>query len=71
MDVSRRARVVLMSPKKPDAVSRANARFLAERLGAEIVSTDSMQVYRGLDIGTAKPNPAERARVPLFPDLIE
>ena len=30
----------------------------------EIVSADSMQVYRGLDIGTAKPNPAERAAVP-------
>jgi tRNA dimethylallyltransferase len=30
----------------------------------EIVSIDSMQVYRGLDIGTAKPSPAERATVP-------
>jgi tRNA dimethylallyltransferase len=30
----------------------------------ELVSVDSMQVYRGLDIGTAKPSPAERARVP-------
>jgi tRNA dimethylallyltransferase len=30
----------------------------------EIVSIDSMQVYRGLDIGTAKPTPAERAAVP-------
>jgi tRNA dimethylallyltransferase len=37
---------------------------LAERLDGEIISTDSMQVYRGLDIGTAKPSPAERARVP-------
>jgi len=34
------------------------------RLGAEIISLDSMQVYRGMDIGTAKPAPAERARVP-------
>lgn len=32
--------------------------------GAEIVSADSMQVYRGLDIGTAKPAPAERAAFP-------
>src|SRR5262249_31658493 len=32
--------------------------------GGEIVSVDSMQVYCGLDIGTAKPGPAERARVP-------
>jgi tRNA dimethylallyltransferase len=30
----------------------------------EIVSVDSMQVYRGMDIGTAKPSPAERAQVP-------
>ncbi len=30
----------------------------------EIVSVDSMQVYRGMDIGTAKPTPAERAAVP-------
>jgi tRNA dimethylallyltransferase len=37
---------------------------LAERLGAEIVSMDSMAVYRGLDAGTAKPTAAERARVP-------
>jgi tRNA dimethylallyltransferase len=38
--------------------------LLAERLGGEIISVDSMQVYRGLDIGTAKPSPADRARVP-------
>ncbi|HKE72487.1 MAG TPA: tRNA (adenosine(37)-N6)-dimethylallyltransferase MiaA [Acidimicrobiales bacterium] len=31
---------------------------------AEIVSVDSMQVYRGMDVGTAKPTPAERAEVP-------
>jgi tRNA dimethylallyltransferase len=37
---------------------------LAERLGAEIVSMDSMAVYRGMDIGTAKPTVAERQRVP-------
>ena len=37
---------------------------LAERLGAEIVSLDSMTVYRGMDIGTAKPTAEERARVP-------
>ncbi len=36
---------------------------LAERLGGEIVSVDSMQVYRGLDIGTAKPSIAEQARI--------
>src|SRR2546425_658044 len=37
---------------------------LAERLEGEIVSVDSMQVYRGLDIGTAKPSLSERQRVP-------
>ena len=37
---------------------------LARRLGAEIVSADSMQVYRGMDIGTAKPTAAERRQVP-------
>lgn len=42
----------------------AVALALAERLGGEIISVDSMQVYRGLDVGTAKPGSAERARVP-------
>jgi len=42
----------------------AVALALAERLGGEIISVDSMQVYRGLDLGTAKPSAAERARVP-------
>ncbi len=37
---------------------------LAEALNGEIVSADSRQIYRGMDIGTAKPTPAERARVP-------
>ena len=35
----------------------------AERSGAEILSLDSMKIYRGLDIGTAKPSAADRARV--------
>ena len=49
----------------PTAVGKSQiALSLAERLGGEIISVDSMQVYRGLDIGTAKPTPAERARVP-------
>jgi tRNA dimethylallyltransferase len=37
---------------------------LAERLDGEIVSADSRLFYRGMDIGTAKPTPAARARVP-------
>jgi tRNA dimethylallyltransferase len=36
---------------------------LAEHFGGEIVSCDSVAVYRGMDLGTAKPSPAERARV--------
>jgi tRNA dimethylallyltransferase len=37
---------------------------VAERVGGEVVALDSMTVYRGMDIGTAKPSAAERARVP-------
>ena len=37
---------------------------LATALGAEIVSVDSMLVYRGMDVGTAKPTAAQRAAVP-------
>jgi len=49
----------------PTAVGKSEiALRLAGQLGGEIISVDSMQVYRGLDIGTAKPSSAERARVP-------
>lgn len=49
----------------PTAVGKsAVAVELAERLNAEIVCADSRQVYRGMDIGTAKPTPAEQTRVP-------
>jgi tRNA dimethylallyltransferase len=49
----------------PTAVGKSEiALLLAEQMGGEIISVDSMQVYRGLDIGTAKPSGAERARVP-------
>jgi tRNA dimethylallyltransferase len=37
---------------------------LAEHFGGEIVSADSRQIYRGMDIGTAKASPEEQARVP-------
>ena len=36
---------------------------LAERLGAEIISLDSMAIYRGMDIGTAKPTADQQAAV--------
>jgi tRNA dimethylallyltransferase len=45
---------------------------LARRLGGEIVNADSQQVYRGLDVGTAKPTPEERAAAPHhLLDLVE
>ena len=37
---------------------------LARQIGAEIISMDSMTLYRDMDIGTAKPTAAERAAVP-------
>lgn len=49
----------------PTAVGKSKiAIALARRLGAEIVTADSMQVYQGLDIGTDKPTVAERQGVP-------
>ena len=49
----------------PTAAGKSEiALALAEQISGEIISVDSMQVYRGLDIGTAKPSPADRARVP-------
>jgi tRNA dimethylallyltransferase len=49
----------------PTAVGKsAVALALCERLGGEIVNADALQVYRGFDVGTAKPTPEERRRVP-------
>ena len=49
----------------PTAVGKTEwALRWAESRGAEIVSCDSLLLYRGMDIGTAKPTAAERARVP-------
>jgi tRNA dimethylallyltransferase len=49
----------------PTAVGKTEISIqLAGRLGGEIVSADSRLFYRGMDIGTAKPTPAERARIP-------
>ena len=42
----------------------ALALALAEALGGEIIGCDSVQVYRGFDVGSAKPSAAERAEVP-------
>ncbi len=49
----------------PTAVGKTSVALeLAERLDGEIVNADSLQVYRGLDLGTAKPTAEERNRVP-------
>lgn len=49
----------------PTAVGKTAAAIeLAEQLNGEIVSADSRYLYIGMDIGTAKPTPAERVRVP-------
>ena len=49
----------------PTAVGKTEVSLqLAEALNGEIVSTDSRQFYRGMDIGTAKATPIEQARVP-------
>ncbi len=49
----------------PTAVGKtAVSLILARELGGEIVSADSRQVYRGMDIGTAKVTPEERAEIP-------
>jgi tRNA dimethylallyltransferase len=49
----------------PTAVGKTSLSLhLAETLNGEIVSADSRLLYRGMDIGTAKPTPEERARVP-------
>ena len=52
--------LVIVGPTASGKTALACA--LAERLSAEIVSADSQQCYRGLDAGTAKPSPEERAR---------
>lgn len=55
---------VIMGPTA--AGKSAIALHLAERYGLAIVSADSRQIYRGFDIGTAKPVAAERHRIPHF-----
>ena len=55
----------IISVAGPTASGKSDlAIMLAESLGGEIISFDSMQIYRGMDIGTAKPSAEELARVP-------
>ena len=49
----------------PTAVGKTKLSIsLAQKIGGEIISADSMQVYRGMDIGTAKITPGEMGKVP-------
>jgi tRNA dimethylallyltransferase len=61
-DLSTRRIVVVAGPT--GSGKSALAMHLAAKLGGEILSCDSVQVYRGFDIGSAKPTPAERAAIP-------
>jgi len=53
--------ILLMGPTASGKSALALA--MAERFGGEIVSVDSAQIYRGMDVGTAKPDAATRARI--------
>ena len=58
-----RPRIVILLG--PTGVGKSNLSLnLAGTLGGEIVSADSMQVYQGMDIGTAKPSSEDRKRIP-------
>lgn len=69
-----------LSPHRPDVIAivgptavgkTAVADALARRLGGEVVTADSMQVYRGMDVGTAKPAFAERSVTHHCLDLVD
>src|SRR5205823_10484604 len=65
--LGRRARVseTLLALVGPTASGKSQIAIeLAERFGAEIVCADSMTIYRGMDIGTAKPGRGDRERIP-------
>jgi tRNA dimethylallyltransferase len=67
--VPTRVAIVGSTASGKSAVALAVARTLGD---VELVSIDSMQVYRGMDIGTAKPTPVERAEIPHhLLDLVE
>jgi tRNA dimethylallyltransferase len=56
--------VILFGPTASGKTALLEELFIRRNLGpAEIISADSMQVYRGMDIGTAKPGHEERARI--------
>lgn len=64
-DITHAASIPLLVIAGPTASGKtALGITLAERCGGEIVSADSRQIYRLMDIGTAKPTPEQQARVP-------
>jgi tRNA dimethylallyltransferase len=69
----RRLRTMLLALVGPTASGKTEASLrIAEALDAEVACIDSMLVYRGMDVGTAKPTAAQRARVPHHMlDLVE
>ncbi|MCL2601772.1 MAG: tRNA (adenosine(37)-N6)-dimethylallyltransferase MiaA [Treponema sp.] len=56
--------LILFGPTASGKTEVLNSLFSGGARTAEVISADSMQVYRGMDIGTAKPSPYERARIP-------
>ncbi|KAL1189162.1 tRNA dimethylallyltransferase 9 [Cardamine amara subsp. amara] len=60
---SEKEKVIVISGPTGAGKSRL-AMELAKRLNGEIISADSVQVYRGLDVGSAKPSPSNRKEVP-------
>lgn len=67
MRVGRRSgKIPLLVIGGPTAAGKTELSLrVAERVGGEIISADSMQIYRHMDIGTAKPTAEERARAPI------
>jgi tRNA dimethylallyltransferase len=64
-DISTKGLPKILVVAGPTAVGKTSFSLaVAEQLGGEVVNYDSVQLYRDLDIGTAKPSQAERAQVP-------
>lgn len=62
MEDRRQTTIIILGPTASGKTAAAVA--LAERIGGEIVSADAFQVYRGMDVATAKPSAEARRRVP-------
>ncbi len=73
MDMMVRDKLPVVFLVGPPAIGKSRvAIHVAKALGTEILTADSTQVYRGMDIGTDKPTPAEREGVPhRLIDLVE